>query len=104
MWRIASSARLRWNRLSIVRVIATNGVPLSVMSSCGTPHSSIASSSSARIASRLLGRDGPDPEQEPAVVVDEGDEVAGPGRARRADEVERTLEVDVPELVGRARS
>jgi hypothetical protein len=33
MWRIASSARLRWNRLRIVLVVATNGVPLSVMSS-----------------------------------------------------------------------
>lgn len=39
MWRISRSASLRWNRLSIVRRTATNGVPLSVMSSCGTPHS-----------------------------------------------------------------
>ena len=51
-----ASSRLRWKRLSIERVIATNGVPLSVISSCGTPHSSIASSSrpSAQTAS-LVG-------------------------------------------------
>jgi hypothetical protein len=49
---------------------------------------------------RLLRRDGADPEEEPAVVVDEGDEVAGPCQAGRPDEVERALEIDVPELVG----
>jgi hypothetical protein len=38
----------------IVRTTATNGVPLSVINSCGTPHSSIASSSRARIQTASL--------------------------------------------------
>ena len=68
---------VRWKRLSIVRTIATKGVPLSVISSCGTPHSSIASPRASRIGSASLVGHRPDAEQEPAVVVDEGDEVAG---------------------------
>lgn len=38
-------------RLSMVRTMATKGVPLSVISSNGTPHSSTASASSSRIGS-----------------------------------------------------
>ena len=35
------------------------------------------------------------------MVIDEGDEVAGPRPAGRAEQVERTLEIDVPQLVHR---
>jgi len=49
---------------------------------------------------RLLGRDGSDPGQESAVVVDQGGEVAGPRSTARAEEIERALEIDVPQLVG----
>lgn len=48
MWRMASSSRPRWKRLSTVRTMATKGVPLSAISSSGTPHSSTASPSSSR--------------------------------------------------------
>ena len=34
------------------------------------------------------------------MIVDEGDEVAGPSVAGRAEEIERALEIDMPELVG----
>jgi hypothetical protein len=51
MCRISSSVSVRWKRLSIVRTIVTNGVPLSVISSCGMPHSSIASARVSRTGS-----------------------------------------------------
>ena len=69
---------------SIVRTIVTKGVPLSVMSSCGMPHSSIASASASRIGMASCVGHGPDAEQEAAEVVDQGDEVAGPPAARWA--------------------
>ena len=54
MWRMSSSASVRWKRLSIVRTMVTNGVPLSVISASGMPHSSMASPSVSRTASASL--------------------------------------------------
>lgn len=51
MWGMASSASVRWKRDSVECTTATTGVPLSLMSSSGTPHSSMASSSRAGIGS-----------------------------------------------------
>src|SRR6266542_4092662 len=67
--------------------------------SCSTPHNSIASASRPRTQTASFVGTRADAEQEAAVVVDEGDEMARPGAAGRADQVERALQVDVPELV-----
>src|SRR5438445_7781681 len=88
MCRTCRSARLRWKRLSIVRTIATNGVPLSLK---------------AQDRQGLLRRQRADAEEEAAEVIDQRDEVATPWAACAA-EVERTLRSMCQRSLARSRS
>ena len=86
--------------MSTPGIHVAKGLPLSLMTSSGTPTSSKQSRSQARIGSRSGPRQHPQPDEEAAVVVDEPDDPDLRVHAGGPLQPEGALDVDVPELVG----